>query len=85
MRAPFTFDDIIGYEEVKEEARRLARTEENILIIGESGVGKRLFASAIHNESRKGKPFVTVHCPNIPQTLVESELFGHKEGGFNEI
>ncbi len=85
MKAPFTFDDIIGYEEVKKEAKKLARTEENILIIGESGVGKRLFASAIHNESRrKGNPFIVVESPSDTHSLFESELFGHRKGAFTD-
>jgi Transcriptional regulator containing GAF, AAA-type ATPase, and DNA binding domains len=85
MSAPFTFDDIIGYEDVKEEAKRLARTDENILIVGESGVGKRLFASAIHNESRrKGNPFIVVESPSFTHTLFESELFGHRKGAFTD-
>ena len=85
MKAPFTFDDIIGYAEVKEEAKKLARTEENILIVGESGVGKRLFASAIHNESeRKGNPFIVVESPSITNSLFESELFGHRKGAFTD-
>ncbi len=85
MKAPFFFDDIFGYEEIKGEARKLARIDENILLIGESGVGKKVFASSIHNESRrKDKPFVIVESPSVQSPLFESELFGHKKGAFTD-
>ncbi|MEJ2658955.1 MAG: sigma-54 dependent transcriptional regulator [Desulfobacterales bacterium] len=63
--------------------RQVARTKTNILITGESGTGKELIAKAIHEEStRKDHPFVVVNCGGIPETLMESELFGHKKGSF---
>jgi transcriptional regulator with PAS, ATPase and Fis domain len=76
---------IIGYEEIKNKARVLAAIADNILIIGESGVGKRLFAEAIHNQSaRKDGPFITIEIPSITPSLFESELFGHKKGSFTD-
>jgi two-component system, NtrC family, response regulator PilR len=63
--------------------RQVAKTKTNILITGESGTGKELIAKAIHDESlQKDKPFVVVNCGGIPETLMESELFGHKKGAF---
>jgi len=62
---------------------QVAKTRTNILITGESGTGKELIAVAIHEESnRKTEPFVVINCSGIPETLMESELFGHKKGAF---
>lgn len=81
------FDDIIGESKVMRETKSIAATaaESNIpvLIKGESGVGKEMFARAIHgNSSRAGKPFVAINCGAIPENLVESVLFGHEKGAF---
>ncbi|GFO83381.1 sigma-54 dependent transcriptional regulator [Methyloceanibacter sp.] len=81
------FDDLIAGSEtmarVIEVGRRAAASNIPVLIEGESGVGKELIARAIQGESaRKAKPFVTVNCGAIPETLVESILFGHEKGAF---
>jgi two-component system response regulator PilR (NtrC family) len=63
--------------------QQVANTKTNILITGESGTGKELIAQAIHQESdRSQQPFVVINCGGIPETLMESELFGHKKGSF---
>ncbi len=62
---------------------QVARTRTNVLITGESGTGKELIALAIHRQSdRCDQPFVVINCGGIPETLMESELFGHKKGSF---
>ena len=62
---------------------QVAKTITNILITGESGTGKELIARAIHDKStRKDEPFVAINCGGIPETLMESELFGHAKGAF---
>ncbi|HDS29948.1 MAG TPA: AAA family ATPase, partial [Firmicutes bacterium] len=83
------FDDIIHESEpmkrVVARARRVAPYSYPVLILGETGVGKELFAKAIHNASpRHSHPFVCVNCAAIPASLTESELFGHKEGAFTD-
>lgn len=66
-----------------EKAKKYARTDFEVLITGESGVGKELFAHSIHStSSRKNGPFVRVNCAAIPETLIESELFGYEKGAF---
>lgn len=85
--AKYSFDDIIGSSkvitELKETAKKLAKTDLSILIEGESGTGKELFASAVHNYSkRKYEPFLAVNFSAIPESLVESELFGYEDGSF---
>ena len=82
-----TFEDIIGsgaeMTEVKAMAQRVAQSSSTVLIRGESGTGKEMFARAIHYSSpRKDGPFIKINCSAIPETLLESELFGYEEGAF---
>ncbi len=82
------FEDIIGESsvmlEAKDLARQVARGRSTVLLTGESGTGKEVFARAIHSASpRRGGPFRAVNCAAIPDTLLESELFGYEEGAFS--
>lgn len=85
--AKYQFADILGKSQVivktKELASRFAKYNANILLYGESGCGKELFAQSIHNSSlRANQPFVAVNCGSLPTSLLESELFGYVEGAF---
>lgn len=72
-----------GFLAALEMARRVARSAATILITGESGTGKEVFAKFIHGQSQhKDGPFVAINCSAIPETLLESELFGHAKGAF---
>jgi two-component system response regulator HydG len=83
----FDFSNIIGRSpsmiRLFETVALVAPTEATVLIVGESGTGKELIANAIHqNSPRKDSPFIKVNCAALPETLLESELFGHEKGAF---
>ncbi len=85
----YTFEDIVGRSQpmmqLFEILPQVADSSSTVLIEGPSGTGKELFARAIHNLSpRKKKPFIAVNCAALPDTLLESELFGHKAGAFTD-
>ena len=70
-------------QELYSKIRKVAPTDSNVLIQGESGTGKELVARALHNLSRRAKaPLISVNCAAIPESLIESELFGHEKGAF---
>lgn len=84
--ATYHFEDILGESpELKlaiTQAERFSESPENILLIGESGVGKELFAQSTHNNNRPNGPFMAVNCAALPRELVGSELFGYEGGSF---
>lgn len=89
VKERYHFDNILGQSpkmlDLYDLLEKVSPTKTNILITGESGTGKELVAKAIHyNSPRKDKPFVTLNCGAIPESLIESELFGHMKGAFTD-
>lgn len=87
LRERYDFSHIIGnsgpLRQVYEQVTQVARTNTTVVLRGESGVGKELIAHAIHyNSLRANKPFIKVSCAALPETLIESELFGYEKGAF---
>ncbi len=85
----YTFDEIISkssaMQRIFEIMPDIAKSDSNVLILGESGTGKELVASALYHASQRSEaPFVTVNCGALPDTLLESELFGYKAGAFTD-
>ena len=83
----YTFENILGespaIKDAIDLAKRVAPTETNVLLLGETGTGKEVFAQSIHNaSSRNGKSFVAINCSAFSKELLESEIFGHKAGSF---
>lgn len=87
LKAEYTFNDIVHESKVIDRtieiAKQYAASDSNVIIVGETGTGKELFAQSIHNSSkRKNGPFVAINCAALPENLLESELFGYVEGAF---
>lgn len=87
VSSKYSFDNITGSSpkilEAVEIAKKVCATDTTVLLTGETGTGKEIFAQAIHYESgRKTKPFVALNCSAIPKDILESELFGYKAGAF---
>ncbi len=89
LQSRYTFEDIVGRSPAMmhlfDLLPHVAESSSTVLIEGPSGTGKELFARAIHNLSpRRRKPFIAINCAALPDTLLESELFGHKAGAFTD-
>lgn len=87
FKATYNFNDIIGLspimEQTKKTVKKFSKTSSTILLIGDTGVGKELFAQSIHNYSyRVNEPFVAINCGALPESLLESQLFGYEKGAF---
>ena len=89
QREDIRFENIVGQsrkiKEVFAIIEKVVKTDTTVLVSGESGTGKELIARAIHfNSARKEKPFIPINCAGIPESLLESELFGHEKGAFTD-
>ena len=89
VQRSYRWGDMVGKSPVMrslfEMIRRLSASDVSVLVTGESGTGKELVAKSLHfNSLRKGRPFVPLNCATIPDTLLDSELFGHKRGAFTD-
>lgn len=83
----YDFENIVGHSSeitaLITEVKKIADSRSNVLLLGETGTGKELFARAVHfNSSRRDRPFVPINCSAIPENLLESELFGYMKGAF---
>ncbi|MDU4889487.1 MAG: sigma 54-interacting transcriptional regulator [Clostridium sp.] len=88
LTAKYSFENIIGASDIMKEnkkmAKRYSQVDSNVLIIGETGTGKELFAHSIHKTSKRSKqPFVALNCAALNENLLESELFGYEPGAFS--
>lgn len=86
-RAKYTFEDVVGHSAAIQRCitilKKMCQTQLPVLLIGETGTGKEIFAHAVHNASpRRSGPFVAINCAAMPENLLESELFGYEEGAF---
>ena len=83
----YDFKDVVAYspcmKDIMKRLERFSRTDSTILITGDTGTGKSFLSGTVHfNSPRKKKPFIKINCANIPENLLESELFGHEKGAF---
>jgi len=87
QKGTYDFHDIIGRSSIIQQAinlaKKIASTDTNVLLLGETGTGKEIFANAIHtNSKRAAKPFIAINCSAFTKELLEGELFGHKAGAY---
>lgn len=86
-KGTYSFEDIIGHSSIIQQtinlAKKIAATDTNVLLLGETGTGKEIFANAIHtNSKRSTKPLVAINCSAFTKDLLEGELFGHRAGAY---